>query len=86
MRVLTSVYGEKIDGIIGYSFFNRYIVKVDFDSLRIDVYKPGKMTYPSKGTLLHPIFTSLPVQYLQVKDRVTMPFNFYFDTGADCVF
>lgn len=84
--VLTSVYGEKIDGIIGYSFFNRYIVKVDFDSLRIDVYKPGKMTYPSKGTLLHPIFTSLPVQYLQVKDKVTMPFNFYFDTGAGLCF
>ena len=80
--VLSSVYGEKIDGIIGYSFLNRYIVKVNFDSLRIDVYKPGKMTYPSKGTLLHPIFTSLPIQYLQVKDRVTMPFNFYIDTGA----
>ncbi|MEI9955300.1 MAG: hypothetical protein WDM90_03105 [Ferruginibacter sp.] len=24
--VLTSVYGEKVDGIIGYSFFSRYIV------------------------------------------------------------
>ena len=85
-EVLTSVYGEKIDGIIGYSFLNRYIVKVDFDSLKMDVYKPGKMQYPSRGTLLHPIFTSLPVQYMQVKDRVTMPFNFYIDSGAGLCF
>jgi len=84
--VLTSVYGEKIDGIIGYSFFSRYIVKIDFDSLRIDIYQPGKFEYPSRGTLLHPIFTSLPIQYMQVKDKTKMPFNFYFDTGAGLCF
>lgn len=84
--ILSSVYGEKIDGIIGYSFFNRYIVKIDFDSLQIEVYSPGKITYPGRGTLLHPIFTSLPIQYLQVKDKAKMPFNFYFDTGAGLCF
>ncbi|CAN5878013.1 hypothetical protein BH11BAC4_BH11BAC4_17380 [soil metagenome] len=84
--ILTSVYGEKIDGIIGYSFFSRYIVQIDFDSLRIDIYKPGKFNYPSRGTLLHPIFTSLPIQFMQVKDKTRMPFNFYFDTGAGLCF
>lgn len=85
-EVLSSVYGEKIDGIIGYSFFSRYIVKINFDSLQIEVYSPGKITYPGRGTLLHPVFTALPIQYLQVKDKRKMPFNFYFDTGAGLCF
>lgn len=85
-EVLSSVYGEKIDGIIGYSFFNRYIVKVDFDSMEIEVFQPGKINYPPRGTTLHPIFTSLPIQYMHVRDRVRMPFNFYFDTGAGLCF
>ena len=84
--ILTSVYGEKIDGIIGDSFFSRYIVSVDFDSLRIDVYKPGRFDYPRGGTILHPMFTSLPIQFMQVKDRKKFPFNFYLDTGAGLCF
>ncbi|MEP7163162.1 MAG: aspartyl protease family protein [Ferruginibacter sp.] len=84
--VLSSVYGEKIDGIIGYSFFSRYIVKIDFDSLMIEIYSPGKMEYTGRGTLLHPIFTALPIQYLQVRDKRKVPFNFYFDTGAGLCF
>ena len=85
-EVLTSVYGEKIDGIMGYSFFNKYIVKINFDSLQIEVYSPGKISYPRGGTLLHPIFTSLPIQYMQVKDRIKIDYNFYFDTGAGLCF
>ncbi len=85
-EVLSSVYGEKIDGIIGYSFFSRYIVKINFDSLMIEIYSPGKIEYPGRGTLLHPIFTALPIQYLQVRDKRKVPFNFYFDTGAGLCF
>ncbi len=81
-EVLTSVYGEKIDGIIGYSFFSRYIVKINFDSMFIEVFKPGKMNYPRGGTILKPAFSSLPIQPLQFKDREKMRENFYFDTGA----
>lgn len=81
-EVLSSVYGEKIDGILGYSFFNRYIVKINFDSLQVEVFSRGKIEYPDKGTLLHPIFTSLPIQFVQTKERRKMGYNFYFDTGA----
>ena len=81
-EVLSSVYGEKVDGIIGYSFFNRYIVKLNFDSNMVEVYTPGKISYPREGTTLHPVFTALPIQWLQVKDRKKTNFNFYFDTGA----
>jgi Aspartyl protease len=80
--VLTSVYGEKVDGIIGYSFFSRYIVRIDFDSSIVEIYSPGKTSYPRGGTLLHPAFTNLPIQWLTIKDRQKLGFNFYLDTGA----
>lgn len=81
-EVLSSVYGEKVDGIIGYSFFSRYIVKINFDSSTIEVYSPGRIEYPGDGTLLHPAFTNLPIQWLNIKDKKKLGFNFYFDTGA----
>ena len=79
-EVLTSVYGEKIDGIIGYSFFSRYIVKIDFDKQVIHVFTPGKYIYPQKGTLLHPVFTALPIIDLQLRDKRKLDHKFYFDT------
>ncbi len=85
-EVLTSVYGEKVDGVIGYSFFSRYIIKIDFDSLFIEVYSPGKMQYPPLGHLLRPTFTSLPIQYFKLKERKRFEHNFYFDTGAGLCF
>lgn len=81
-EVLSSSYGEKVDGIIGYSFLSRYIVKINFDSSMIDVYSPGHMEYPKGGTTLHPAFTNLPIQWLNIKDKKNLGFNFYFDTGA----
>lgn len=84
--ILTSVYGEKIDGIIGYSFFSRYIVRLNYDSLVLDVYEPGKVNYPKGGTLLHPLFTALPIQPLTIKDAREVQANFYIDTGAGLCF
>jgi len=85
-ELLTSVYGEKIDGIIGYSFFRDYIVKINFDSLMIEVYSPGEIRYPRRGVTLRPAFTALPIQTLTVKDGRKLDFNFYFDTGAGLCF
>lgn len=80
--VLSSVYGERIDGIIGYSFFSRYIVKINFDSTIIEVYSQGDIKYPRIGTMLHPLFTNIPILPMNIKDRHKVNFNFYFDTGA----
>lgn len=84
--ILSSVYGEKIDGIIGYSFLSRYIVKVNYDSLKIEIYSPGRIDYPRNGYLLHPLFTALPIQPLTIKDEKTINANFYIDTGAGLCF
>ena len=84
--VLSSVYGEKVDGIIGYSFLSRYIVAIDFDSSMISVYRPGNFKYPPFGTVLHPVLTALPIQWVNIRDKAKLGFNFYLDTGAGLCF
>lgn len=85
-EILANVYGIKIDGIIGYSFFSKYIVKINFDSTFIEVHQPGTIRYPPGGYLLRPLFTALPIQHLRIKDERTVNANFYLDTGAGLCF
>jgi hypothetical protein len=81
--ILTTVYGEQIDGIIGYSFLNRYIVKIDYDSLRIDICTKGSIRYPKGGYMLRPTFNNnLPVQPLRVRDDAAVNSRFLYDIGA----
>ena len=80
--ILSSVYGDKIDGIIGYSFFSRYIVSIDYDSSRVYVYSKGYMKYPKGGFLFRPILANLPIQGARIRDAVEITSRFYFDTGA----
>lgn len=81
-EILTAAYGERIDGIIGYSFFSRYIVKINYDSSRIHVYSNGSMKYPRGGFLLRPILSNLPIQTARLDDLREVSSRFYFDTGA----
>ncbi|RYZ27396.1 MAG: PDZ domain-containing protein [Chitinophagaceae bacterium] len=80
--ILTAVYGEPIDGIIGYSVFNRYIIKVDYDSSKIEFWTKGIMKYPRGGHLLKPMITNLPVQMAKVKDGRRIETRFLIDMGA----
>lgn len=80
--ILTSVYGEKVDGIIGYSLFARYIVQINYDSLRISVYSKGTFQYPRGGYLLRVVIAGLPILTAQVADAQRVSKRFYFDTGA----
>jgi hypothetical protein len=80
--ILTSIYGEQIDGIVGYSFFSRYVVRVDYDSSKIDVYSNGPVKYPEGGFLLRPQVVGLPMLEGQLRDGRDINSRFYFDTGA----
>lgn len=80
--ILTSVYGERIDGIIGYSVLSRYILKIDYDSSHIEFWSKGSFRYPRGGFLLRPVINTLPVQTARVKDGVTINSRFLFDMGA----
>ena len=80
--LLSSVYGVKIDGIIGYSIIKQFIIKVNFDSLNLEFYSPGKIKYPRGGRIFYPSFTALPIQILTIEDARRIKPSFYIDTGA----
>ncbi len=80
--ILTSVYGEQIDGIIGYSVFSRYIIKINYDSTYIEFWTKGSLKYPRGGYLLKPIISTLPVSTARVKDDASINARFLYDMGA----
>jgi hypothetical protein len=80
--VLTSVYGEQIDGIVGYSLLSRYIIKVNYDSLKIDICSKGTLKYPRGGYLFRPVISTLPVQFARIKDETEHQARFLHDIGA----
>lgn len=84
--LLTSVYGIKIDGIIGYSFLRRYIVHLDFDKRIMEVYAPGRFKYPKGGQLIRPNFSTLPLMQATIQDSKTLLSRYIFDTGAGLCF
>ena len=81
-EILTNVYGERIDGIIGYSVISRYIIKLNYDSSIIEFWSKGNLKYPKGGYLLKPFISTLPVQIARVKDERTVTTRFLYDIGA----
>ncbi|MEO5948322.1 MAG: aspartyl protease family protein [Chitinophagaceae bacterium] len=80
--ILTAVYGEKIDGIIGFAVLSRYIVKLDYDSMKLSICTKGTIRYPRGGYLLKPTFNQLIAQPLRIKDDNIVNSRFLFDIGA----
>ncbi|MBX3257986.1 MAG: aspartyl protease family protein [Chitinophagaceae bacterium] len=84
--ILSSVYGVKIDGIIGLSFFSRYIVHFDYDKYLVSVYTKGEFKYKKGGHILKPLLTSIPILTSDFRDRKKFNARFYFDSGAGLCF
>ena len=80
--ILTAVYGERIDGIIGFSVLNRYIIKLNYDSLKLTFCTKGTIRYPRGGYLLKPTINQLVAQQLKVRDDKTVTSRFLYDMGA----
>jgi hypothetical protein len=80
--LLTSVYGVKIDGIIGYSFFSRYIVKIDYDKSMVEVWSQGTIKYPRSGMVIKPAISGIPVFNATVIDGNSVESRVFFYYGA----
>jgi hypothetical protein len=80
--ILTAVYGERIDGIVGYSVLKKFIFKIDYDSSKIEIYSQGTMKYPKGGFLFRPLIATLPIQTLRIKDSRAIQSRFLYDIGA----
>ena len=80
--ILTAVYGERIDGIIGFAVLSRYIVKIDYDKVKVIFCTRGTIRYPRGGYLLRPQMNQLVSQPMRVRDAKTISSRFLFDIGA----
>lgn len=80
--MLTAVYGEQIDGVIGYSLLKDYVVKINYDSLKLEFCSLGTYRLPKGGFFLRPQIKSLPIQSARVKDERTINARFLYDIGA----
>ncbi len=81
-QFISSVYGVWIDGIIGYSFLARYIVRIDYDSMKLFVYSPGRYVYERGGELLNPALHYIPTIPAPLKNQSRYQTRYYFDIGA----
>jgi aspartyl protease/PDZ domain-containing protein len=81
--ILTSFYGEKINGIIGYSVLKNYAVELDYDRSLITFYSKGVLKYPKGGYLLKPYINFQVFQDAFLLDSRKIQSNFIFDIGAD---
>lgn len=79
---LSSVYGHRIDGVIGYSLFSRYIVKINYDDLQLELHTVGSIRYPRGGHLLRPFIRTLPVHTGYIRDNQRITSRYLFDIGA----
>jgi hypothetical protein len=80
--ILEAVYGLKIDGIMGYSVLNRYIIKIDYDNNSMEFWTKGSMKYPRGGFMLKPLINTIPVQTVMVRDQREVNARFLYDMGA----
>jgi len=80
--VLTSLYGQKIDGIVGYSVLSRYILKINYEKQEIGFYTRGTIKYPKGGYLMRPYIRMLPYSRSTINDNRKRAFNYLFDLGA----
>jgi hypothetical protein len=80
--IFEQVYGIKIDGIVGFSFFDKYVVKIDYDKHIIECYAPGIISYPRDGQFLATKLYRFPVNMVLLKEQSIVNSKSIFDIGA----
>ncbi len=81
-EILTCANGIRIDGVIGYSLFKKYIISINYDDNTIELYDSAHFTYPRKGYYIYPNINPLPHLDIQLSDAKAIKSNLIFDTGA----
>lgn len=82
---LEPVAGRALDGAIGFGFFSRYVVEVDYAARRVNLYEPRAYRYNGSGTRLPLVVED---NHFFVSARVALPGRgpvegkFMVDTGA----
>lgn len=77
--------GRKVDGILGYEIFNRFVVEIDYSSKLIKFYEPQNYKYAGRGkTVAITIEDNTPFVRAQIFPAHKQSFaeQFLIDTGS----
>jgi len=77
--------GVRVDGILGYDLFSRFVVKINYQKKLIDFYEPSEFVRPPKFRQLDiEIIDSKPMIVMDIMQRNGVPLkaNLLVDTGA----
>lgn len=78
--------GHRMDGILGFEFFRRYVVELDYERLLINLYEPAGFVYTGRGESL-PLTFALNHPYVHAKvampGREPVEGKFVLDTGSN---
>jgi predicted aspartyl protease len=73
--------GHRVDGILGYDFISRFVLKIDYQNQTLSAYRPSAYRYSGEGQVLAlDLQGNLPVIEGLVEDRHGG--RFLLDTGA----
>lgn len=81
-EILSALYGERIDGIAGYSLLSKYIIKIDYEERTLSFCTNGPLKYPRGGFMIRPRISSIPFSLASVKDNKQKDFRYLLDIGA----
>ncbi len=81
---LESSFGRAFDGVLGYNFFNRFVVEIDYANQTINLYDPSTYRYAGSGEVI-------PIRIIDKKPYITATLtpiegapiraNLHIDTG-----
>ena len=77
--------GQTVDGIIGFSLFNRYVVEIDYRSKVVNLYEPSTYQYAGRGESIGiEILSRVPFARVKVPlaGRKPIEGRFLVDLGA----
>jgi hypothetical protein len=80
-----SVEGREADGILGYDFFSRYVVMIDYDAMTLRLYDSQTYNYSGSGEIIPFTFKrKLPhiTAKFKVAGREAADRDFLIDTGS----
>jgi hypothetical protein len=80
----SSTFGP-VDGVIGYSLFNRYVVEIDYQSKVVNLYEPSSYQYTGTGESIPiEILSKVPFVRVQIPlaGRKPLEGRFIVDSGA----
>jgi len=85
LKRFSPIFGHSVDGILGFDFFNRFVVEIDYEAKYLRLYDPESYEYSGSGEPI-PILLGTRQPYLWAKvvqlHREPVRGRFELDTGS----